>query len=40
MLDQEDDPEVFDKRWTDDYQLTRFRKSREQIVRRIKEEES
>ena len=40
MLDQEDDPELDDEWLTDDDQLTRFSKSREQIVGRVKVTES
>ena len=40
MLDQEDDPEL-DYEWlTDDEQLTRFSKAREQIIGRVKGTES
>ena len=40
MLDQEDDPELDDEWLTDDEKLTRFIKSREQIVGRVKVTES
>ena len=40
MLDQEDDPELDDEWLTSDEQLTRFRKSRDQIVGRVKGTES
>ena len=40
MLDQEDDPELDDGWFTADEQLTRFSKSREQIVGRVKGTES
>ena len=40
MLDQEDDPELYDEWLTSDDQLTRFSKSREQIVGRVKGTES
>ena len=40
MLDQEDDPELDDEWLTADEQLTRFSKSREQIVGRVKGTES
>ena len=40
MLDQEDDPELDDEWLTADEQLTRFSKSREQIVGRVKVTES
>ena len=40
MLCQEDDPELDDKWWTANEQLTRFIKARERIVRRVKELES
>ena len=36
MLDQEDDPELYDEWLTDDEQLTHFRKAREKIVGRVK----
>ena len=39
MLDQEYDPELDDEWLTDDDQLTRFSKAREQIVGRVKETE-
>ena len=32
MLDQEDDPELYDEWLTSDEQLTRFRKDREQLL--------
>ena len=35
MLDQEDDPELDDEWLTVDEQLTRFRKSRDQILGRV-----
>ena len=40
MIDQEDDPELDDEWLTADEQLTRFSKSREQIVGRVKGTES
>ena len=40
MLDQEDDPELDDEWLTADKQLTCFRKSREQILGRVKGPES
>ena len=40
MLDQEDDPELYDEWLTADEQLTRFIKAREQIVGRVKGTES
>ena len=40
MLDQEDDSELDDEWLTDDDQLTHFRKTREQIVGRVKGTES
>ena len=40
MLDQEDDPELDDWWLTDDEQLTCFRKSREQMIGRVKVSES
>ena len=40
MLDQEDDPELDDEWLTDNHQLTRFSKSREKIVGRVKGTES
>ena len=40
MLDQEDDPELDDEWLTFDEQLTRFIKSREKIVGRVKGTES
>ena len=36
MLYKEDDPEFDDEGLTDDEQLTRFRKTREQIIGRVK----
>ena len=40
MLDQEDDPELYDEWLTADEQLTRFIKAREKIVGRVKGSES
>ena len=40
MLEQEDDPELYDEWLTADEQLTRFSKSREQILGRVKGTES
>ena len=40
MLDQEDNPEFYDEWLTADEQLTRFIKSREQILGRVKGTES
>ena len=36
MLDQEDDPELYDEWLTSDEQLTRFIKARDQILGRVK----
>ena len=36
ILDQEDDPELYDEWLTADEQLTRFSKAREQIIGRVK----
>ena len=40
MLDQEDDPELYDEWLTDNEWLTRFRKAREKIVGMVKGSES
>ena len=40
MLDQEDDPDLYDEWLNADEQLTRFRKAREKIVGRVKGSES